>query len=135
MCSNSLVPPRVIARLFNKLVDLHAWGRAADGGWWGLVTWTVFGWGEDGVLGDTWCSAWIPAAELQPSMSNTELPGYAQLVRFELPAGSAWPVPAARAHQTWHHYGPLERPPGPVPGVRVVGLATEDVTTPARASH
>jgi hypothetical protein len=50
-----------------------------------LVSWPVYGCGTDGLLGDTFCSTWIPASELQPSRSATELPGYAQLARFDLP--------------------------------------------------
>jgi hypothetical protein len=116
----AVVPPRAIAHLVNQLADLHAWGRA-EGGWWGLVTWTVRGWGEDGILGDVTCSAWIPASELQPSRSATELPGYAALVRLEMPAEGEWPALVARPNQSWYHYGRLDAPPRPVPGLRVVG--------------
>jgi hypothetical protein len=122
VCSNSGVPPRVIARLVNQLADLHAWGKAADG-WWGLITWSVHGRLDDGVLGDVQCSAWIPADELQASISPEERPGYAQLVRLELPAGSAWPTPATRGQQSWHHYGRLDHPPEPPPGLRVIGAS------------
>jgi len=52
------------------------------------------------------CSAWIPAGELQASSRSTELPGYQQLLRLDLPADTtAWPVPAARSEQIWYHYG------------------------------
>ena len=79
--------------------------RAADG-WWGLVSWPVYGRGADGILGDLFCSAWIPAGELQASSRSTELPGYQQLLRLDLPADTtAWPVPAARSEQIWYHYG------------------------------
>lgn len=116
------MPPRAIARLVNQLADLHAWGRDADGGWWGLITWTVRGRGVDGVLGDVTCSAWIPARELQPSRSATELAGYAELVRLDLPDTGEWPALVARPNRTGYHYGRLDKPPGPVPGLRVVGL-------------
>ena len=76
----------------------------------GLITWSVHGRLDDGVL-----------SELQASVSPTERPGYAQLVRLDLPDASPWPAPATRGELTWHHYGRLDHPPGPPPGIRVVG--------------
>lgn len=91
------------------------------GGWWGWSRGLCGAWGEDGILEDVTCSAWIPAAELQPSRSATERPGYAALLRPQMPTEGEWPALVARPNQSWHHYGRLDEPPGPVPGPRPVG--------------
>lgn len=110
--------PRVVATVLRQLADLRAWGRAADGRWWALLSWSVYGNLDGGGNGFVHCSAWVPASQVTSSTDPTQIPLYRLVERFDLPPDpTVWPTPAASRGRTWYHYGPLtDRPPGP-PGV------------------
>jgi hypothetical protein len=114
--------PRVVATVLGQLADLRAWGRAADGRWWALLSWGVYGNLDAGGNGFIYCSAWVPSSQVTSSSDPTQIPLYRLVERFELPLDPAvWPTPAGSRGRIWHHYGALTtRPPGP-PGV--TGLA------------
>jgi hypothetical protein len=71
MCSTLAdVAPTVLAKLINRLTDLHAWGRSPDGQWWALVSWELYGQLRGGN-GHLHCSGWMPASTVHRT-SNLE---------------------------------------------------------------
>lgn len=109
----------MVVQLVDKLADLHAWGRATSGQWWGLISWSVYGRLDDGINGHLFCSAWVLAGELQPSRDPSQQPLYRLVERFDLAAEpTTWPRLAAPAESRWHHYGAITaRPPDRIPGM------------------
>jgi hypothetical protein len=104
----------VIARLIERLADLHAWGRDPQGTWWALVSWSVYG-QLPGGNGHVWCSAWLPAVQIEQSANRDERQKTVDIPWLDLPADRAtWPTVRTRAANRWHHYGAItERPPHP----------------------
>lgn len=130
--------PCAVVPLLHELVDLHAWGRDADG-WWALVSWSVYGQHDGGRNAHRYLSAWVAAGEVRPSTDHYQHQLYRHLERFDLPADrTAWPTPAVTAGREWHHYGAITAPPELPAGVHPVSgtppppgpAPTGDITSP-----
>jgi hypothetical protein len=113
------VAPTVLAKLINRLADLHAWRRSPDGQWWALVSWELYGQLRGGN-GHLHCSAWMPASTMHRTSNPEDDRKYPDVPRLGLPDDlHAWPTLAPRHGTRCHSYGRLIQRPDPPPGISV----------------